>query len=186
MPTNNLPSTWASICVKKASDWAAQKALHSSLLPAALWVLPSCWVHSLLLYQGTCPYFIAIYLSMKCLFPVFFNILQIDLVFQRWDWIPNNPKTFPCYPSLFCFVLNSYGTFCISFYLTFWSFIIYFICTSVLPTCMSVHHMHVWSLQRYEADVGAPGTGIRDGCESRYMCLEIEPKSSGDVGVISY
>jgi hypothetical protein len=39
----------------------------------------------------------------------------------------------------------------------------YFIsCVSVLPACMSVHHMSTWCPQRPEEDVGLPGTGIID------------------------
>lgn len=46
-------------------------ALHSKLSPAALWVLPGCWIDSLLLCQSSCSHFMTICLSMECLFSAF-------------------------------------------------------------------------------------------------------------------
>lgn len=66
-----LTSRLTSICVKKASDWAAWGALHSRLSPVGLWVLPGCWIDSLLLCQSSCSHFMTICLSMECLFSAF-------------------------------------------------------------------------------------------------------------------
>lgn len=33
----------------------------------------------------------------------------------------------------------------------------------ILPTCMSVHHLHVWCPQRPEEGIGFPG--VLDNCE---------------------
>lgn len=43
--------------------------------------------------------------------------------------------------------------------------LLYFICVSVLPTCMYVYkyHMFGWCLQRSKEDVDSPGTGVADG-----------------------
>lgn len=39
-----------------------------------------------------------------------------------------------------------------------WIFYYYFMCIDILPICISLHHMHVWSLQRPKEDIGSPGT----------------------------
>jgi hypothetical protein len=36
----------------------------------------------------------------------------------------------------------------------------YFVCMSVLPACMFVHHMHVWCPMRSEEGAGVPGIGV--------------------------
>jgi hypothetical protein len=40
-----------------------------------------------------------------------------------------------------------------------YSLIFYLSCVCV-PTCMSVHHMHIWCPQKLERKVGMPGTGV--------------------------
>jgi E3 ubiquitin-protein ligase NEDD4 len=44
---------------------------------------------------------------------------------------------------------------------------------SVLPACMSVHHMHTWCLWRPEEGVGSPGIGVTDSCELPCGCWEL-------------
>lgn len=41
--------------------------------------------------------------------------------------------------------------------------LLFFMCLSALPECMSVTHMHAW--WKPEEDVRSPGTGLVDGCE---------------------
>lgn len=40
-----------------------------------------------------------------------------------------------------------------------------FMCISVLPACMSMHHVRAWCPQRSDEAIGSPGTGVTDGCE---------------------
>lgn len=37
-----------------------------------------------------------------------------------------------------------------------WIFYYYFVCISILPACISLHHMHVWNLQRPKEDILDP------------------------------
>lgn len=39
----------------------------------------------------------------------------------------------------------------------------------ILPTCMSVHHLHAWSLWRPEEDARYPANGVIDGCVVPYQ-----------------
>lgn len=40
----------------------------------------------------------------------------------------------------------------------------YFICTSVLPVCTYVYHMHVWVPQRPEKGIGPTGAVVTGCC----------------------
>lgn len=51
-----------------------------------------------------------------------------------------------------------------------WIFYYYFMCIDILPICISLHHMHVWSLQRPKEDIGSPGTRHRASCEFPCSC----------------
>ena len=48
----------------------------------------------------------------------------------------------------------------------------------VLPTCMSVHHVHSWCPQRPEDSVKSSGTGATDDCKPLWK-LGIDSGSSG-------
>ena len=50
----------------------------------------------------------------------------------------------------------------------------YFMCMSVLPACMYVHHVHAWCPKRSEEDPGSPETGVTGSCKE----LGIKPRSS--------
>lgn len=43
--------------------------------------------------------------------------------------------------------------------------IYYFVCESVLITCMSMYHRCAWCLWRSEDSVRVPGTAVMNGCE---------------------
>ena len=45
-------------------------------------------------------------------------------------------------------------------------------CMNVLLACLSVYHMHAWSLQKPEEGIRTPGTGVTDGCETPCGCWE--------------
>lgn len=46
----------------------------------------------------------------------------------------------------------------------------YFICMSVLPSCMYVHHMCAWCPWSLEEGVWSPGTVVKNDCESPCRC----------------
>ena len=53
-------------------------------------------------------------------------------------------------------------------------YVLIFICTSVLPACMSMYHMHAFCPQGSEKGIGYHGTGVVDGCEPILcICLEL-------------
>lgn len=60
------------------------------------------------------------------------------------------------------FRTSSSVTLCLR-YIYFQSFS--FMCMVILPTCMSVYHVHVWCLQRPKESVGSCGTGVPDDCK---------------------
>lgn len=43
----------------------------------------------------------------------------------------------------------------------------YFICMSVLATCMSVYHLCAWYPRSPEDGIRIPGPGVADGCDCR-------------------
>lgn len=49
---------------------------------------------------------------------------------------------------------------------------------SVLPECMSVHHVTARCLHRLEDGVEFPRTRVTDGCESPHGCLDLMISSS--------
>jgi hypothetical protein len=55
---------------------------------------------------------------------------------------------------------------------------IYFVCMSVLPACMYVHHKCVLCPRRPEEGIGSLGSGVMDGCE------KIKPESSQEHQVL--
>lgn len=55
---------------------------------------------------------------------------------------------------------------------------LFYLCTSALPTCMSVPHVCVWCLWRPEGGVNSSGIEVTDGWEPPCR-LETEPGSSG-------
>ena len=50
-----------------------------------------------------------------------------------------------------------------------------YLCTSVLPECMSVHHVCAWCQQRAEEGIRSPTTGVTGGC---YWVLGAIPSPS--------
>ena len=47
----------------------------------------------------------------------------------------------------------------------------------ILPTCMSVHHLHAWSLWRPEEDARYPANGVIDRSKPPCGFLELNPCS---------
>ena len=43
---------------------------------------------------------------------------------------------------------------------------------TLLLSCMYIHHVHTWCLQKPEQTIRGPQTGVIDGCELPYGCLE--------------
>lgn len=51
----------------------------------------------------------------------------------------------------------------LGFYVLFLLYLLYFMCTNVLPTCMPAHHLHAWCPRRLAEGVRIPGAGVTDG-----------------------
>jgi hypothetical protein len=48
-------------------------------------------------------------------------------------------------------------------------------CLGILPTYISINHVHAWCLQWPEQGVRSPGAGITDHCEPPCRCWELNP-----------
>ena len=51
-------------------------------------------------------------------------------------------------------------------------FLKYFMCVNVLPECVSVHHLHAWTLQRTEDSIRSPESEVTVSCEAPCWCWE--------------
>lgn len=55
------------------------------------------------------------------------------------------------------------------------SFLDYFMCINVLPSCVYVQHVCAWCPRRSEEGVGYPRPGLMDNCEPPCRCWKLNP-----------
>lgn len=51
---------------------------------------------------------------------------------------------------------------------------VFYFCVYEYFTCMHVHHVHSWCLQKAEEGIGFPGTGVAEDYELLHGCRELD------------
>lgn len=76
---------------------------------------------------------------------------------------------------------DAMGIPCIAFFIL--DYLFYSICMSVLPTCMSAHHLCAWGPRRPKHPIRSPGTGVEEGYVS--ACGHWEPNFERSVSAVN-
>lgn len=61
----------------------------------------------------------------------------------------------------------------------------FFMCMYALSVCVYGYYICVWSLQRSEEGIGAPGTGVTNDCELPCECWKLNLGPSQEQQVLS-